>query len=44
VFEVLGAAFLGVAALTVPMWVFGKKIRAWIAGRKFLNDFMADYE
>ncbi|TKA74980.1 hypothetical protein B0A49_02555 [Cryomyces minteri] len=42
VFNILGACFLAVCALTVPLWVFGKKIRSWIARNKFLNNFMTD--
>lgn len=42
VFNVLGACFLAVCALTVPLWVFGKRIRSWIARNQFLNDFMLD--
>ncbi|KAF2464335.1 MFS general substrate transporter [Lindgomyces ingoldianus] len=44
VFEILGSAFLGVSILTVPLWVFGKRIRGWIAERQFLNDFMNDLD
>lgn len=42
VFSVLGAAFLGVCSLTIPLWVFGKKIRSFIARQDFLNRFMSD--
>ncbi|KAF2084862.1 putative cycloheximide resistance protein [Saccharata proteae CBS 121410] len=42
VFCVLGAAFVGVCALTVPLWVFGKRIRGRIARSQFLNEFMTD--
>ncbi|KAF2276286.1 MFS general substrate transporter [Westerdykella ornata] len=42
VFEVLGAAFLGVSFLTVPLWIWGKRVRGWIAEREFLNSFMKD--
>jgi MFS family permease len=42
VFEVLGAAFLAVSFLTVPLWVLGKRCRGWIAEREFLNNFMKD--
>jgi len=44
VFEVLGSCFLGVALLTVPLWVWGKRVRGWIAEREFLNTFMNDGE
>ena len=42
VFEVLGSCFLAVCALTVPLWVFGKKIRSSIARTEWLNRFMLD--
>lgn len=42
VFNVLGACFLGVCSLTIPLWIFGKRIRSWVARNKFLNDFMRD--
>jgi MFS family permease len=42
VFSILGSAFLGVVALTIPLWIFGKRIRSWISRNKFLNDFMTD--
>lgn len=42
VFNILGACFLAVCGLTVPLWVFGKRIRSWIARNQFLNDFMLD--
>jgi MFS family permease len=42
VFEVLGSAFLGVSALTIPLWVCGKWCRGWIAGRKRLRKWMSD--
>lgn len=44
VFEILGSCFLGVALLTVPLWVWGKRARGWIAEREFLNRFMKDEE
>ena len=42
VFNVLGSCFLAVCALTVPLWVFGKRIRSWTARNEWLNDFMRD--
>ena len=42
VFCILGACFLGVCALTIPLWVFGKRIRGAIARNDFLNRFMSD--
>ncbi|KAI7212416.1 hypothetical protein KC352_g15195, partial [Hortaea werneckii] len=42
VFNVLGSCFLGVCLLTIPLWIFGKKIRSWVARNKFLDDFMRD--
>lgn len=42
VFDVLGACFLAVCMLTIPLWVFGKRIRSFIARQQWLNDFMTD--
>ncbi|KAK3725445.1 hypothetical protein LTR37_000415 [Vermiconidia calcicola] len=42
VFNVLGSCFLAVCALTIPLWVYGKRIRSWVARNQFLNDFMRD--
>jgi len=42
VFEILGSCFLGVCLLTIPLWIFGKRIRSWVARNQFLNDFMRD--
>lgn len=42
VFCVLGGLFLFVCALTVPLWIFGKKIRSKIARNEWLNNFMTD--
>ncbi|KAF2184138.1 MFS general substrate transporter [Zopfia rhizophila CBS 207.26] len=42
VFVVLGSCFLGVTALTIPLWIMGKRWRGWIASREFLNNFMND--
>ncbi|KAF4312008.1 putative cycloheximide resistance protein [Botryosphaeria dothidea] len=44
VFNTLGAAFLAVCALTVPLWIFGKRIRSYIARQDWLNRFMSDTE
>ena len=44
VFDILGALFLFVCALTIPLWVFGKRARGAIARNRFLNLFMADLE
>ncbi|KAB2569420.1 putative MFS-type transporter [Lasiodiplodia theobromae] len=44
VFNTLGAAFLAVCALTIPLWVFGKKIRSFIARQDWLVRFMSDLE
>ncbi|KAL3426059.1 Protein HOL1-like protein 2 [Phlyctema vagabunda] len=40
VFNVLGGTFIVVCGLTVPLWIFGKRIRSWIARNAWLNDFM----
>lgn len=42
VFNVLGSCFLGVCLLTIPLWIFGKRIRSWVARNKFLDEFMRD--
>lgn len=42
VFNVLGGCFVAVCGLTIPLWIFGKRIRSWIARNRFLNDFMHD--
>ncbi|KAI9709924.1 MAG: hypothetical protein M1820_003002 [Bogoriella megaspora] len=42
VFSILGACFLAVVALTIPLWIFGKRIRSKIARIEFLNNFMTD--
>ncbi|EMC92058.1 hypothetical protein BAUCODRAFT_38078 [Baudoinia panamericana UAMH 10762] len=42
VFNVLGACFLAVCALTIPLWIFGKRIRGAVARSAFLNEFMTD--
>ena len=44
VFYILGSLFLFVCALTIPLWVFGKRARGVIARNKFLSSFMADLE
>ena len=44
VFSVLGGLFLFVCISTVPLWVFGKRARAWIAHKHFLTEFMVDLE
>jgi MFS family permease len=42
VFNVLGSCFLAVCALTIPLWVFGKKIRGKTARIQWLQKFMHD--
>jgi MFS family permease len=44
VFSVLGATFLFVCLLTIPLWIFGKRIRSWIGRNQWLQDFMTDEE
>lgn len=44
VFSVLGGAFLGCCALTVPLWILGKKARGWIGRTKWLTKVMSDYD
>ncbi|KAF7537382.1 hypothetical protein G7054_g3773 [Neopestalotiopsis clavispora] len=40
VFNVLGSIFVVVNLLTVPLWIYGKRIRGFIARNKFLDKFM----
>ncbi|KAE8448172.1 hypothetical protein EG329_009776 [Mollisiaceae sp. DMI_Dod_QoI] len=42
VFNVLGSTFIAVVLLTVPLWIFGKKIRGAIARNTTLTAFMKD--
>ena len=42
VFCTLGGLFLFVTLLTVPLWIFGKKIRSAIGRNAFLQGFMND--
>jgi len=42
VFNVLGSTFVAVVMLTVPLWIFGKKIRSAVARNNFLTRFMKD--
>ncbi|KAI0595445.1 major facilitator superfamily domain-containing protein [Biscogniauxia sp. FL1348] len=40
VFNVLGGVFVAVNLLTIPLWVFGKRIRGFIARNQALHRFM----
>lgn len=40
VFNVLGAVFVAVNLLTIPLWVFGKRFRGYIARNEALHRFM----
>jgi hypothetical protein len=42
VFNVLGSCFIAVCVLTIPLWIFGKRLRGAIARNKALNSFMRD--
>jgi len=42
VFNVLGSCFIGVCALTLPLWIFGKRLRSVIARNQTLDKFMRD--
>ncbi|KUJ20891.1 MFS general substrate transporter [Mollisia scopiformis] len=42
VFNVLGSTFIGVVLLTIPLWIFGKRIRGAIARNATLTAFMKD--
>ncbi|KAI1466194.1 MFS general substrate transporter [Daldinia caldariorum] len=40
VFNVLGSVFVAVNVLTIPLWIFGKRIRAYIGRNEALDRFM----
>jgi len=40
VFNVLGSIYVVVCFLTIPLWVFGKRIRGYIARNEWLQRFM----
>ncbi|KAI1635339.1 major facilitator superfamily domain-containing protein [Biscogniauxia mediterranea] len=40
VFNVLGGIFVAVNLLTIPLWVFGKRVRGYIARNQALHRFM----
>ncbi|CAK7200293.1 hypothetical protein SEUCBS139899_002984 [Sporothrix eucalyptigena] len=40
VFVVLGSIYVAVILTTIPLWVFGKRARYYIANNKFLQKFM----
>ncbi|EXJ87637.1 hypothetical protein A1O3_04598 [Capronia epimyces CBS 606.96] len=42
VFCILGGLFLFVCSLTIPLWIFGKKIRSWIGRNAWLQRYMND--
>jgi len=42
VFNVLGSCFIAVCLLTIPLWVFGKRLRSAIARNNWLSKFMRD--
>ncbi|KAG0646929.1 putative MFS-type transporter [Hyphodiscus hymeniophilus] len=42
VFNVLGSCFIAVCLLTLPLWIFGKRLRSIIARSGALNSFMKD--
>jgi len=42
VFCILGALFLVVCLLTIPLWIFGKRIRSWIGRNEWLQRYMND--
>ncbi|KAB5546798.1 serine/threonine kinase 16 [Coniochaeta sp. 2T2.1] len=42
VFCILGSLFLLVCFLTIPLWIFGKRLRSVIARNQWLHDFMKD--
>lgn len=44
VFMVLGSIYVGVLLTTIPLWIFGKKARSYIANNKFLHKTMYERE
>ncbi|KAL1847513.1 hypothetical protein Daus18300_013936 [Diaporthe australafricana] len=42
VFCILGGLFLFVCSLTIPLWIFGKRIRSIIGRTQWLQNFMND--
>lgn len=42
VFCILGGLFLFVCSLTIPLWIFGKRIRSFIGRTQWLQRFMND--
>lgn len=40
VFNVLGGVFVAVNLLTIPLWIFGQRIRSYIARNEALHRFM----
>lgn len=42
VFCILGTLFVLACLSTIPLWIFGKRARSWIARCEFLNNFMTD--
>ncbi|KAK2609966.1 hypothetical protein N8I77_003430 [Diaporthe amygdali] len=42
VFCILGALFLFVCSLTIPLWIYGKRIRSLIGRTQWLQKFMND--
>ncbi len=40
VFVVLGSIYVAVLLTTIPLWIYGKRARGFIARNKFLNRFM----
>ena len=42
VFLVLGSIYVGVVLTTVPLWIYGKRARYYIANNKFLQKFMQE--
>jgi len=40
VFNVLGSIFIAICLTTIPLWIFGKRARGWIARNQWLKKFM----
>jgi hypothetical protein len=41
VFSIIGATHIFVTALTIPMYIYGKKARSWTARKKFFKGIVA---
>ncbi|OAA56210.1 Major facilitator superfamily domain, general substrate transporter [Niveomyces insectorum RCEF 264] len=42
VFNVLGSVYVGVVLTTIPLWIYGKRARHFIASKKFVQRFLQE--